>query len=59
MREVTHKILQFACYRRRVVALFLQLVDLVLKSPLLLLQSGLFFRELFDLGVDEANCLRD
>jgi len=41
----------------RVVALFLQLVDLVLQCPLLLLQPGLLLAELVDLGVDEVGGL--
>jgi hypothetical protein len=46
--EVLHEFLQLVSDRRRAVGLFLQVVDLVLQSPPLFLEPGLFLGEVID-----------
>jgi hypothetical protein len=57
LREALNESLQLTGDAPRVVAFFLQLIDLIFQPPLLFLQPGLLLGELVDLGVDEAGDL--
>ena len=56
-QEVLDELCQLISDRRHVVALYLQLVDLILQSPVLFLLPGFFLREFLDLSINETDGL--